>query len=321
MVFGIDTSGFFFIIGLVAYLLIFMHLNNIFIAAPNCRWAEAHIGSVRKRIEIEQEAPEHENPREKKIRVVNDNLLDDAQKFLNESKHNLYCWSGSLELAAWNKIHEAERHAVWIMPYATVSARLKRAMGELNELQKEKKEAWQTTIKDIQNKNVKPDDARAILNQFLADLYDARDSRLALLVNLKNKVMWFALIGILLIAGFGLSGYSLVLLAGMVGGFLSRMQRVLMSKEVPIDYGEYWAPLFLSPIAGGLAALAGLFIVLVLQDLKVLNLDIIKDSVLKEPNPHVLGVAVLFGISERLLSSVVKQAENKFLEEKKNKES
>ncbi|RZN43926.1 MAG: hypothetical protein EFT35_00770 [Methanophagales archaeon ANME-1-THS] len=147
-------------------------------------------------------------------------LLNEAETLIKWNKWNwlkaFFAWSSSRELATWSKIHEAERHAAWILSPAAVTARLKRAVGELSDLRKEKKEVWQDALKDTRSWGL--DQSQATLNQFLADLYDARDSEFAILATLQNKVTWLILIGLLFIFGLQCYGYGLVLMAGGIGG-------------------------------------------------------------------------------------------------------
>jgi hypothetical protein len=99
----------------------------------------------------------------------------------------------------------------------------------------------------------------------------------------------------------------------VVGGLLSRLQRVLVRRDVPSDYGVSWALLFLTPVSAALSAWAGLFVLKTLQDLQVINLARIFDphnaDLIKDPTDAVIGLAVLFGISERFLERIVKRTE------------
>jgi hypothetical protein len=110
----------------------------------------------------------------------------------------------------------------------------------------------------------------------------------------------------------GQPGYEEVLLAGAVGGILSRLQRELQRRDVPTDYGLSWSVLFLSPVSGALSAWAGVLLLQTLQVFDVVNLEKLlpPGTSLTEPRGAVLGVAILFGISERLLDRLVRQTED-----------
>jgi hypothetical protein len=102
-----------------------------------------------------------------------------------------------------------------------------------------------------------------------------------------------------------------LLVAGAIGGLVSRMQRLVFSTRIPVTYGSSWAPLFCAPILGALAAWAGLVLISLLQTAGVLQLTALQTSLadLKAPSAAVLGTAILLGVSERFLLRLEKQAE------------
>ena len=106
-------------------------------------------------------------------------------------------------------------------------------------------------------------------------------------------------------------GYGLLLVAGAIGGLVSRMQRLVFSSHIPITYGSSWGPLFCAPILGALAAWAGLVLISLLQTAGVLQLTALHTTLhdLKVPTAAVLGIAILLGASERFLLRLEKQAE------------
>ncbi len=113
-------------------------------------------------------------------------------------------------------------------------------------LPEEKKDVWKEILDKTCQETDQEDDkklnqCRAYLNQFLVDLYDELIINITVQFNLLNKAVWMILIGFLLITGLMLRGYGLILLAGAVGGLLSRLQRVIFTKNLPTDYSVYWA--------------------------------------------------------------------------------
>jgi hypothetical protein len=106
-------------------------------------------------------------------------------------------------------------------------------------------------------------------------------------------------------------GYGVVLVAGAIGGLVSRMQRLVFSPRIPMTYGSSWAPLFCAPVLGALAAWAGLVLISLLQTTGVLQLTALQTSLesLRAPSAAVLGTAILLGLSERFLLRLEKQAE------------
>ena len=119
-------------------------------------------------------------------------------------------------------------------------------------------------------------------------------------------------IGLAIMAALVTQGYQDILLAGAVGGILSRLQRELLRRDVPSDYGLSWSVLFLSPVSGALSAWAGLLLLQTLQKFNVIDLKtLLPDNVdLTAPTGAILGAAVVFGISERMLDRLVRQAED-----------
>ena len=99
--------------------------------------------------------------------------------------------------------------------------------------------------------------AQAILRNLLNELYNARDTKFTNLATQQNKVTWLVFIGLAIMAALVSQGYQDLLLAGAVGGMLSRLQRELQRRDVPSDYGLSWSVLFLSPVSGALSAWAG----------------------------------------------------------------
>ena len=104
------------------------------------------------------------------------------------------------------------------------------------------------------------------------ELYNARDTKFTNLATQQNKVTWLVFIGLAIMAALVSQGYQDLLLAGAVGGILSRLQRELQRRDVPSDYGLSWSVLFLSPVSGALSAWAGLLLLQTLQKFNVLDL-------------------------------------------------
>jgi hypothetical protein len=167
----------------------------------------------------------------------------------------------------------------------------------------------------------KPDPGvqRALLKEFLAALYDARDTRYARLLTLHNKAAWLLLVGLGLAWALGAftpglpNGLSLGtgLLLGFLGGVLSRLLRVVATKELPTDYGAYWVPLFLAPVLGALGAVGGYLVFWALVEVRALGEGL---KPLLSP-PAAYGLLVVLGFSERLLEGLTKRLEDQALKQ------
>jgi hypothetical protein len=160
---------------------------------------------------------------------------------------------------------------------------------------------------------------RALLEEFLAALYNARDTRYARLLTLHNKAAWLLLVGLGLWVALGFfapglpNGLSLGtgLLLGFLGGVLSRLLRVVAAKELPTDYGAYWVPLFLAPVLGALGAVGGYLVFWALVEAKALGEGL---KPLLSP-PAAYGLFVALGFSERLLKGLTERLEDQALKQ------
>jgi hypothetical protein len=151
----------------------------------------------------------------------------------------------------------------------------------------------------------------------LAALYDTRDTSYARLLTLHNKAFWLLLVGLGLAMALvyfapGLpNGLCLGtgLLLGFLGGFLSRLLRVVATKKLPTDYGAYWVPLFLAPVLGALGAVGGYLVFFSLVEAKVLGEGL--RHLLKPPAAY--GLLVVLGFSERLMQGLTERLEEQVL--------
>jgi hypothetical protein len=149
-------------------------------------------------------------------------------------------------------------------------------------------------------------------DELLGEIYEASNGKAAQLSGLYNRATWVILVALLPLAVLAGLGYGVLLVAGAIGGLVSRMQRLVFSKRIPIIYGSSWAPLFCAPILGALAACAGLVLISLLQTTGVLELTALQTSLedLRTPSSALLGLAILLGTSERFLLQLEKQAES-----------
>src|SRR3954471_18463285 len=232
-------------------------------------------------------------------------------------------WNGSRDLVAWDLVHRVEAESAAQLTGPALVARLMKAQSQLDDLPERKRVYWSLVLNDLlqgsphtalRNEEV----AQAILHNLLTELYDARDTKFTNLATQQNKVTWMVFTGLAIMAALVTQGYQDLLLAGAVGGILSRLQRELLRRDVPSDYGLSWSVLFLSPVSGALAAWAGLLLLQTLQKFNVIDLKtLLPDNVdLTAPTGAILGAAVVFGISERMLDRLVRQAEDEIAADK-----
>src|SRR3954451_4927872 len=226
-------------------------------------------------------------------------------------------WNGSRDLVAWGLLHRVAGEAAGRVTGPALVARLMKAQSQLDDLPERKRVYWSLVLNDLlqgsPHAKLRDEEvAQAILHNLLTELYDARDTKFTNLATQQNKVTWMVFTGLAIMAALVSQGYQDLLMAGAVGGILSRLQRELDRREVPSDYGLSWSVLFLSPVSGALSAWAGVLLLQALQKVNVFDLSSLlpANTDLTAPTGAILGAAVVFGISERMLDRLLRQAED-----------
>jgi hypothetical protein len=106
--------------------------------------------------------------------------------------------------------------------------------------------------------------------------------------------------------------FILLLLAGAVGGILSRLTQALRPAASPAERGLSWMAMFLSPLVGALAGWAGCMLLLSAHELGLV-IPNVKGSQL---GALLASAAVLFGFSERMFTGIAEALQNKVLAER-----
>jgi hypothetical protein len=318
------------------YGLLFLLIRAFLVAGMLRELTRAEIEGTRRRIQLEQKEPEAVTPSEQVVLNQVEALLQQAERAVSWTfgdKVRALCWNGGAELAAWRLIHDAERLAVAGMAVPHLKARLERAQGDLGELPEERQKIWKRILKKALEDLSRPDkqkeeEARAILSAFLADLYEARDGRFARILKLQNLLGFLILGGLVPALALVLAGYGPILLAGAVGGLLSRLARVYRGSPKMPDYGLSWATVFPAPLFGALSAWAGLHLVAILQSQKIFSLEglgtlsqfLTPPIALQKDTVPLLALGALFGLSERLLDHMVEKTEELWEKQEKKPE-
>jgi hypothetical protein len=300
------------------YVLLVMLARWIYIARTNVVWSSAQAGALAKRLSHQVGGDSPGNDQAEMTKSTIRRLLREIEKENPTSRHaGVIGWNGSHQIAQWVLMHEAERLALPALDRAQLVARLERALGQLSELPQARREAWEDAIrtllavKDTADTDHLNRVYRAYLDELLGEIYEASNGNAIQLAGLYNRATWVILVALLPLGVLAGLGYGQLLVAGAIGGLISRMQRLVFSTRIPVTYGSSWAPLFCAPILGALAAWAGLALISLLQAAGVLQLaalDTTPDS-LRHPTPALLGTAILLGLSERFLLRLEKQAE------------
>jgi hypothetical protein len=305
-----------------AYLLLVVMARWIYIARSNVVWTDAQAAAITWRLSM----LEAHGCAGKGQAPYLQPLLDDIKPKNNSASRengfksqlgDVFGWNGSRQIAQWVAMHEAERLALRALSHEQLVARLERARGQLAELPQPRREAWDYVICTLLARKDEPDreqldrDYCAYLDEVLGEIYEASNGNAIQLSGLYNRATWIILVSLLPLAVLAGFGFGMLLVAGAIGGLVSRMHRLVFSTRIPVTYGSSWGPLFCAPVLGALAAWAGLVLISLLQKAGVLHLAALQTSLadLRAPTAAVLGIAILLGISERFLLRLEKQAE------------
>jgi hypothetical protein len=305
-----------------AYLLLVIMARWIYIARSNVVWTDAQAAAITWRLSMLEAHGGAGNGQAPCLQP----LLDDIRPKNNSTGRengfksqlgDVFGWNGSRQIAQWVAMHEAERLALPALGHEQLVARLERARGQLAELPQPRREAWDYVICTLLARKDEPDreqldrDYCAYLDEVLGEIYEASNGNAIQLSGLYNRATWIILVSLLPLAVLAGFGFGMLLVAGAIGGLVSRMHRLVFSTRIPVTYGSSWGPLFCAPVLGALAAWAGLVLISLLQKAGVLHLAALQTSLadLRAPTAAVLGVAILLGISERFLLRLEKQAE------------
>jgi hypothetical protein len=304
-----------------AYVVLVVLARWIYIARPNIVWTSVQAGAMARRLSFQVEQRPSSNGKGSLSPATLQRLVEELKQDIHKEtpekgRSGVLGWNGSHQIAQWVLMHEAERLALPSLGHAQLVARLERALGQLSELPQPRREAWEDVIRDLLASKEEADTDRlntyrAYLDELLGEIYEASNGNAIQLAGLYNRATWVILVALLPLAVLAGLGYGVLLVAGAIGGLVSRMQRLVFSTRIPVTYGSSWAPLFCAPILGALAAWAGLVLISLLQTAGVLQLTALQTSLadLKAPSAAVLGTAILLGVSERFLLRLEKQAE------------
>jgi hypothetical protein len=315
-------------LALLLYLVLVLWTASAYIGVANEHWLRAHQYALNGRLQaLDIEGAPGDAASAQDLTAGIRSLLpeDDSAKPRSErlklrARLRPSGWIGSCDIAEWVQLHEAQRLEVGLLSEQAVLARFARAMGQVNELPTARQAAWQQRWTELQGVSSAGREGpaaasvwRAELSQLLAELFNSRDSVYSQLVSLYGKAGWLVAAAFLPIVVLLAGGYGMVVLAGFVGGLVSRMQRLVYGRGRPTAYGTSWVPLYLAPLLGGLAAWAGLHLLALLQLVKIIDLTSIfrpGEDFRGAPPIGVLGLAVLLGFSERFFNRIGDQAED-----------
>ena len=259
-------------------------------------------------------------------------LLDEAERTVDERCHGwkrfarfamtFLGWESAPELSALQLLNAADILA-WrqVADETVISSRIVQAQSQLDELAPEQRRVWNRQFASFwcASSEVASEYGehalamwRSRLCAFLTDLYESRQVRNARLSSLQQKASWGVLITLWVLVALVAGGDGRVLLAGAIGGLLSRMTRFTGIRWLTTDFGLGWAQLYLAPPVGALAAWGGIHTLLLLQRTGTIDLhNVLSDAQAQGTGKHaasVLGLAIALGFSERLFDRLLRRA-------------
>jgi len=224
------------------YVVLVILARWIYIARPNVVWTSAQAGAMTKRLSIpgrgkcdppdDGEAPGTQPAVQSLIKEIDEHNP-------RKDSSGLVGWNGSHQIAQWVLMHEAERLALPALDHAQLVARLERALGQLGELAQPRREAWEDVIHSLLAAEDGADNERldqtyrAYLDEILGEIYEASNGNAIQLAGLYNRATWVILAALLPLAVLAGFGYGALLMAGAIGGLVSRMQRLVFSTRIP----------------------------------------------------------------------------------------
>jgi hypothetical protein len=247
-------------------------------------------------------------------------------------------WESAPELSALQLVNAADVIA-WdrVTDEAAVSARIVRAQSQIGELVPAQQKVWTSQFAAFWRADGRPtpldvavprrrgdahdggpENDRALilwrsrLCAFLFDLYESRHVRNARLSSIQQKASWGVLITLWTLVALVVAGDGRILLAGAIGGLLSRMTRFTGVRWLTTDFGLGWAQLYLAPPVGALAAWGGIHALLFIQRFGTVDAhNALQAAQAQATGPNaaaVLGLAFALGFSERLFDKLLRGA-------------
>lgn len=293
------------------------------IAWPIHNQIQARLASLRARL------PTVTDP---SVHATLDGLLERAVALTSTIQlADVLFWSRGRETAGWQLIDDAEQLLVSTWPEERVLARAPALADELDALGTKPASLTASALRQRATEGAdRPADVRALRELIVQGMIQQRavlrQQDLAIDYH-NNKLMWYiivSLMALVLVANFlpdilgrlGESGQDpepyrhrilVLIIAGAVGGVLSRLTRAVKSDYTTHELGLRWMALFLSPLLGALAGWAGVVLLDLLQGRELLTLG----AGTAFGRSEEVGIAILFGLSERMFTDLAGRAEAK----------
>lgn len=165
---------------------------------------------------------------------------------------------------------------------------------------------------------------RSLLKEGMRLYYEDRDDYFEMLADWQNRGVWLTYAALLCIMILAFTGTNpLILIAGGIGGLLSRLRSAMKSKPAPSEYGLSWTPLFLTPLVGVLTGWAGTIIFIVLVKVQVFSQELIGNVHATDDStmPVLMMIAIACGYSATFFEKMISRVEEFASQEKQRLES
>ena len=227
---------------------------------------------------------------------------------------DFFFWSRGQEVVGLSYVRKARRLSWALCSEDEVRGHLETLAQELEQSNKPAAVRLAAKTKRALIKtNITPNCLKVLLQEISRARDEREISHFITMIGWHNKAMWMTTIALLLTTSLAFTVSSpnpKLFLAGAIGGFLSRMMRMLKSStNTTAAEGEAWVTLFISPLVGALAGWTGVLLIIVTNAGMTIDVAGGQDAasrVLELSSSHyALGVAILLGFSERYFDRLI----------------
>lgn len=234
---------------------------------------------------------------------------DAKRHWYSGSRENPWFMGTSLVQAVWRRAHELEI-AYWrLAPAGLLPQRLYGVREALVGMPGAEARGVIRRIDDYKRHRRPAEEARPMLVDAMRVYYDQRDTVYDSLTNQQTTGAWLTLLGLALVAVAALAFHrEPLLLFGALGGFLSRVWRLLRRRPGAKHFGVTAVVFMLAPVVGALSGFAGVALAQGLAHLKVLNSGTFNGVWDHPRQATALTLAFAFGFVERLIDTTANLA-------------
>lgn len=302
-----DTAGRLGLILVVIYAVALVLYDRYVSTRPSLTFLCGHLESLRESSDWPRPRPDDADWTTRQQQI--DKRIDDALARVKR-QHWWQPIQTSVILSVWREAHRIERLVWREVSYDDAWERLLSLESELGNL--DDPNARQVATRIARRAGARgqggasDSDPHALLQEALRVLHEWRDTTFESLADLQVKSVVLSVVGLSIILVASAARHrELLFLLGAVGGFLSRLARLLRRRPSFTDYGASSARLLLAPVAGALSAWIGVLLVQALTSLQAVDANVFKDVWDQPLRVEAGALAFVFGFSERFFDRAV----------------